>query len=91
MVSIPGDCLEPERVRELGDRSDDRVAVPVGVALEVGDEAAVDLEEVDGEALEVGERRVARAEVVHADVGPEGLDSAEFDCGRVAGAQQRIR
>ena len=38
------------------------------VGRNVGDERAVDLEVVHGEALEIGERRMAGAEVVDRDV-----------------------
>ena len=55
---------EPEPVPELDGRADDRVVG--GVAVEPGDEAAVDLQRDHGQPLEVGERRVPGAEVVDA-------------------------
>ena len=53
-----GDDGHAEAVGQLDDREDDGVARRV--AFEVGDEALVDLHDVDREPLEVGERGVAR-------------------------------
>src|SRR6187200_2351262 len=49
-----GDALDAERVREVDDAAHDRGVV--GVDAETGDEGAVHLEQVDGEALEVQQR-----------------------------------
>ena len=56
-----GDGHQPERVRDLHDRAHEQRA---RAAEDVAHERAVDLEQVDRELLEVGERRVAGAEVV---------------------------
>ncbi len=53
------------------------------------DERAVDLERVDGELAEVGERRVAGAEVVDGDAHAELLDLAQAAHGGVGVAHQR--
>ena len=64
-----GDGHQPERVRDLHDGPDEQRARP---GEDVAHERAVDLQQVDRELLEVGERRVAGAEVVdgepHAEV-----------------------
>ena len=57
-----GDDRQPDGVGHVDRRLDDRAVV--GVAVDAGDERAVDLEHVEREALEVAERRVAGAEVV---------------------------
>ena len=53
----------PERLGHADDRLHDR-GVALAVLAEVGDERAVDLERVDRVAAQVGQRRVAGAEVV---------------------------
>ncbi len=64
-----GDHPQTERVRQVDDRFDDRF---VGLrAAEAGDEAAVDLHRGDGQATQVGQRRVAGAEVVESDLHAE--------------------
>ena len=60
-----GDGFEVERFGELHDRVDEPVALVV--ADDVVDEPLVDLEDVDRELGERGERRVAGAEVVDGD------------------------
>ena len=57
-----GDHVEREGPRHADDRLDDRR--PLLLDAERVDEGAVDLERVEREAVEVGERRVAGAEVV---------------------------
>src|SRR3984893_497203 len=57
---------EAERVREGDDGLDDRRVL--GVLAEAVNERLVDFQDVDGKQLEVAERRLARAEVVDADV-----------------------
>ena len=61
-----GDRPQPERAAELDERLDQRVRlVRAGGG---GDERAVDLQRVDRQLLQVGERGVAGAEVVDRDV-----------------------
>src|SRR4051812_3108212 len=55
-----GDDSQAERVRHADHGRDDRVVA--GVAAEAVDERPVDLHGVDGEALQVRERRVASTE-----------------------------
>jgi hypothetical protein len=50
-----GDDLVAERAAETQDRANDRLALPV--AADLADEGAVDLEAVDLDPLELGERR----------------------------------
>src|SRR3546814_20312247 len=45
-------------------RADQRQAFGLGVAVEAGDEAAVDLQRLDREAVQVRQRREAGAEIV---------------------------
>ena len=54
--------LDAERLCQLGDRADDRVGAFAGQ--QVLDEAAVDLQFVEREALKIAERRIAGPEVV---------------------------
>src|SRR5262245_17747168 len=57
-----GDDLETQRLAELDDHAnEDR---PLAVGAEAVHEGAIDLEHVDGEAVQVAQRRVARPEVV---------------------------
>jgi hypothetical protein len=58
----------------LHERADQRLALLV--VFEPGDERAVDLERIDGELLEVGERGVAGAEVVDRNPHPRSLIAA---------------
>ena len=60
-----GDDAQAERRREAEDRPHDAQVATLG--LKTGHEAAVDLEAVDGERLEMAERGVAGAEIVEAD------------------------
>ena len=62
-----GDDAQVEREAERDDRAHERVVVGVRVADPV-DERAVDLERVDREVAQVGERREAGAEVVEREV-----------------------
>ena len=64
-----GDRVEAERSRHGKDGLDDRPRV--GVSHHIGDEAAVQLQHVDGQAPQRGQRRVARAEVVDRDAHPQ--------------------
>src|SRR5437870_8151832 len=56
-------------MRKLGDRAHDRARALA--SQEVLDEAAVDLQLVEGEALQIAQRGVARAEIVERDAHPE--------------------
>jgi hypothetical protein len=57
-----------QAVTELHDRPGNR---PVRRRREVGDEGAVDLQDVDRQAVEVGQRGVARPEVIDRDMDAE--------------------
>ena len=70
-----GDRRVTERVRHGEDRGDQ--AVVGAVLAEVHDELAVDLDLVDGQAPQVGERRVAGAEVVDRDAHTEAPQRGE--------------
>jgi hypothetical protein len=62
------------------------------VVLVVGnvlDKAAIDLDHVDGEFLQVTERGVAGAEVVHRQGQAQALEAAELVAGVVGGLQQQ--
>ena len=60
-----GDHAQPERMRQRDDRLRDRHVV--AVVLEPVDEALVDLDRVDGKPREIGQARVAGAEIVDGD------------------------
>src|SRR6185312_13208063 len=82
-----GQGLDRERLAELNEASqEDLTLVPVA---DLRDERAVDLERVDWELLEVGERRVAGAEVVDRDPHAEPLDLQEPACGLLGIAHER--
>jgi len=49
----------------------------VVVARDVMDERAVDFQAVNGKSLQVAERRVAGAEIVHRDADAQGLQSGQ--------------
>ena len=66
---------EPERVPERDDRGRDRRVV--GIGGDLANEGAVDLQRVQREVLEVAERRVAGAEVVHREVQTHGAERVE--------------
>ena len=66
-----GHGLEAQRAAELDQRVDERGAGPVRGGSE--HEGPVDLDDVHGELLEVGQRRVARAEVVDGEADAEVL------------------
>src|SRR3569833_1363067 len=71
-------------VRQGQDGTDDRCVV--GVLLNAAYEAAIYLERVHREALQVGERGVAGAEVVDSDANPELLETKD---GELAGRSIR--
>ena len=66
-----GDRLQAERVGEAHDGGDDGAVVRVAASVEAVDEGAVDLQQVDREAPQVAERRVAGAEVVDRELHAE--------------------
>src|SRR6185437_370847 len=70
-----GHHLELQRVRHGDDGGCDRGVVRIGG--DVADEFLVDLERVDGQPLEVSERRVAGAEVVDGQAGADGFQFAQ--------------
>src|SRR5439155_22528880 len=70
-----GDDLEAQRARHAQHGTDDR-GVPV-VAAEPADERAVDLDDVEREALEVSERGVAGPEVVERQPHTDVLEARE--------------
>src|SRR6185369_4800410 len=73
------DDLQSECLGELDDRPDEHRAF--AVCPEAVDERSIDLEDVDGEAIEIAQRRVASAEVVDGEPDAvrsqlaEGVDS----------------
>ena len=69
-----GDHRQAEGVAELDDGLDDRRVL--GVDAQAVDERAVDLDRLDREPLQVGERRVAGAEVVDGEVQAEAAQLA---------------
>ena len=69
-----GDHVQAALVADLGDRVDDRAAHRVGV--QVADEAAVDLDHVHRQVLQVAERRHAGAEVVQRDLAADARAGA---------------
>lgn len=70
-----GGHLDPERTRQRDDRRDDGALFLV--TGRVGDEAAVDLQLVHRKALQVGEARIARAEIVDGNRHPQRLQPLE--------------
>src|SRR6185312_5265684 len=69
-----GDGVEAERVAELDHHRDERMVRDLEIAL---DERAVDLELVEWQAVEVGERAVARSEVVDGQANTERAQLVE--------------
>ena len=71
-----GDGAKAQVGGEFDDRGDDLLVLDIGA--EAGDEGAVDFDEGQGEAAEVGERGVAGAEVVEADLHAQVSDLIEL-------------
>jgi hypothetical protein len=69
-----GDDLEAEAASELKEGGEE-VAL-VGLDVEGVDEGAVDLQDAEGEAGQVGQRGVADAEVVEGELDAEGVEAA---------------
>ena len=78
--------LDVERVGELGDRADDGARAVAGQ--QVLDEAAVDLELVEREALQIAERRIAGAEIVERDADAERAQRVEQPQRRLAAFEE---
>ena len=53
------------------------MAADCGIFVEIGDERLIDLDLVEGERLEIGQRGVSGAEVVHGDPHAERLEPAQ--------------
>src|SRR5665213_3070771 len=87
LLDALGERLDRERLAELDERADQ--GVPFGVTADAGDERAVDLQGVDGEALEIGQGGVAGAEVVDRDAHAELLDRDKSPGGLLSVAHQR--
>ena len=87
LLDALGEGLDRERLAELHEGVDQRLALLV--ALSTRDERAVDLQRVDREALQVGERGVAGAEVVDRDAHAELLDRGQPRGGLLGVAHQR--
>ncbi len=76
-VSTPSATIDDaEMVAELGDHAYERAVAAAGQLL---DEGAVDLDLVDGEVLQVGERGVAGAEVVDRHADAEAAQALHLD------------
>ena len=81
-----GGRLHAERMGEFGDRADDRAGAVAGQ--QVLDEAAVDLDLVEREALQIAQRRIAGAEIVERDADAERAQRVEQLQGRVAAFEE---
>src|SRR3954463_6138578 len=78
--------LDIERVGELGDRPDDRARPLAGE--EIMDEAAVDLQFVEREALQITERGIAGAEIVERDADAERAQRVEQPERRISAVEE---
>jgi hypothetical protein len=87
-----GDRGEAEGVGEIDDAGDDGAITAVAPVVDGLDEPrherAVDLERVDGELLQVGQRGVARPEVVHRDRDTQALEGVQRTGARLGVVQQ---
>ena len=81
-----GGGLDAERVGKLGDRVDDRARAVAGQ--QVLDEAAVDLELVEREALQIAQGRIAGAEIVERDANAERAQRMEQAQRRLAAFEE---
>ncbi len=83
-----GDHVETEALGEGDDRPHDLRVLAAGA--DPGDEGAVDLERVEGELMEVAERRVALAEIVEGELDARATsagsatDDADSTCSMMA-------
>src|SRR5208282_3858951 len=73
-----GDSLHAEIMRQRDDGAQHRGAVALAYIGLAAGEGAVDLDRVEGETLKIGERRIARAEIVEGEAGAQFLDPAEY-------------
>src|SRR5262249_3291135 len=64
-----------EAAAQTDDRADDRRRLRI--VLEIGDEGLVDLDLVERKGLQIGQRRIAGAEIVHGDANVEVLEAAQ--------------
>jgi len=64
-----GRRFDAERLRQFGNRAHDRARTVAGQ--QILDEASVDLQFVEREALQVAQRRIARAEIIQCNPDPE--------------------
>ena len=83
-----GDDLEPEAAREVDRGAHDQQVVDV--ADDAGDERAVDLDLVERQPLEVGERGVAGAEVVEREPDAERAQPVEHLVGAPGVGHDRV-
>src|SRR6476659_1218486 len=70
-----GGSLDTERIRKLGNRMDDRGRTVAGQ--QVLDEAAVDLQLVERETLQITERGIARPEIVERNADAERAEGVK--------------
>ena len=86
LLDALGGGLDIERMGEFGDRADDRAGAVAGQ--QIVDEAAVDLQLVEREALQIAERRIAGAEIVERDADAERAQRVEQPQGRLAAFEE---
>jgi hypothetical protein len=87
MLDTLGERLQAERLTELNQRV--RQRTPLARDLEPGDERPVDLQRVDRESAQIGERAVAGTEVVDRDPDSQRLQLFEQEGGGLRLAHQR--
>ncbi len=80
--------FDVERMGELGDRADDRARAVAGE--QVLDEAAVDLQLVEREALQIAQRRIAGAEIVERNRGRRASAANAAACSVVSPPSRKI-
>src|SRR5882762_6819357 len=81
-----GHELEPERLPQAYDSLEE--CEVGGAAVDLGREAAVDLDDVDRETLKIGERCVTRAEVVEGELDASVLQGGELLLGPLAACDE---
>ena len=62
-----------EAMPKVDYRAHDRLGVPIG--RQVADKSAVDLDLVERERVQIGQRRIAGAEIIERDANAEGLET----------------
>src|SRR5690606_15713815 len=70
-----GDERDPKPVAKPDDRADNRRRLRV--APEIHDKGLVDLDLVEGKRLQIGQRGIATAEIVHGDADAKRLQPAQ--------------